>query len=109
MHQPLTIDFEPDNRDVYRTLDGLGLFSFRFEQQAEGWAVFSEQTPEPVIQRLLPGAPQGQPVCVGLRQPVTDLRQAKAFAAQWAEQVWRKAHEPQTQPASPWEQEGDSL
>ncbi len=96
MYPSVTIDLEPENRDIYRTLDGQKLFGFRFEQEAAGWVPFAEQLPEEVWQRLLPDTPRQQAVRVGVPHPAADLSQAKTYAAQWAEQVWRKANTPIT-------------
>ena len=88
MTESLTIDYIPDNRDVYHTLDGLALFGFRFEEDAAGWSIYADYLPGEVAATL--PADNRHTVRVGLEKPASSLREAKAYAAQWAEQVWRE-------------------
>ena len=88
----LTIPFQPDNRDVYHTLDGRALFGFRFEQETRGWSIYAEHLPRELRAKL--AGPRPPVVQVGLAQPPATLREAKGYAAQWAEQLWRDREAP---------------
>lgn len=93
MPKPLIIPYHPDNRDVYHTLDGQALIGFRFEQTAQGWSIYAEHLPQ-VLYAGLPGGAERPLIQVGLERPARSLREAKAYAAQWAEQLWRNRKRP---------------
>jgi hypothetical protein len=105
----LTIDFVPDNRDVYRTLDGAGLFGLRFENGTSGWCIHAEYLPRELTSTL-PGE-GAQDVRLQLPAPVYDFHKAKSCAAQWAEQAWREHRLPAAAPddaTNPWLEEEKS-